>query len=140
MPSCSFGAIMCDSKPDFAGLGRFLNDSYRDRRRHSNSFNRRNLKWFCASIGVFSACLPAVSRMTYGIENRSSREFQVMSGFKRKHSEAERASQGTNPIILCTLDFMQSLCLISSENDDVVASCVRHRANFLPSGSLFGRS
>ena len=92
--------------------------------------------FFWAPIRVFSACLPAVLRMTYTIENRSSQEFQVTSGFKRKHSEAELASQTTNPIILFTQDFRQHTYQISSEKDNFVASCVRHLSSFSPSGSL----
>ena len=45
----------------------FLNDCYRDRRRHSKYFDRTNAKWFCVSIGMFSACFRAVLGMKYAI-------------------------------------------------------------------------
>ena len=51
------------------------------------------------SLVRLSVCLAAVLRMTSAIEIQSSREFQVTSGFKRKHSEAEGASQRTKSII-----------------------------------------
>ena len=87
-------------KTQFRGTQTVLNNCYRDKRRHSNYYDWTNVKCFCASIGVFSACLPAILQMMYAIENRSSREFQVMSGFKRKNSEAEQAFQRTNAITL----------------------------------------
>ena len=52
------------------------------------------------------------------------------------HSEAERASQGTNTIKLFAQDFRQPICRISSESVDFEASYVRHRANLSPSGFL----
>ena len=88
-----------------------------------------------------SVCLsPAHIRMKCSIEIRSYREFQVTSGFQSKHSEAERASLRTNPIVIFTKHFRLQRGAILSENDDFVASRITSSCQLMANCSLLHQS
>ena len=78
--------------------------------------------------------------MKCAIETRSSLEFQVTSGFQSTHSEAERASLRTNPIVIFSWHFRRPLCQILSENDDIVASRITSSCQLIANCSLLHQS
>ena len=78
---------------------RFFDDHYRYMPRLSEVCNSANVKQFCKSIGVFSACIRAGLGMKCAIEVAGSPDDV---SHRETYSEAERASQRMNPIILYT--------------------------------------
>ena len=111
---------------------RFLDGCCRDRRRHSKLFNWANVKWFCVSDGVFSACFHAVLGIKCACITSNFARTPDDVRIRDIHSEAERASPRTKSIILHAYHSSVPLCQVLGENIGLVVSCVRHRADFSP--------